>query len=496
MLNCFSVMVLISMACGYAACMLERKNMHLGTLPRGAYWAIMSFLQVSENEPVRKKGRLLMILMLCGNIRKHLSSSVCFAARLRVLTSAQPHSASVGMQVLGAIMGAKLTTTALTIVKIDKLSDVTGMLCVEENYDVLQRYVQRQPDRPSSIIYDSREECVRKLLAKEVVAVMTDVTTLQWIASYAQISGASVSPVLQVRAPLCMSIAARLCTLTSARHAQANPLAFIYSNYSGGLQRYLDPAVSAATLTDMDWMPFTEALKGTYFGLQEPGESTEENPIHLPSAIAALILLVLPLPMALLNGDLGPGIFKDAESGWKYRVRKMISQPTAKEDAVFMSDKEGALQGHDTSFFRFAVTKLEDILGEMTMLRGSSAAFELLSLNAPADAPSNKGASKASASGDVAAVLATMLGPVLQELREVKQQLDTVQHQNAELAEMLVAQGTQGGHGTGCFGGGAKPAVPPTPIARRSSGAEPALADSRDGKLLDSVAVDVSARSN
>ncbi len=151
------------------------------------------------------------------------------------------------MQVIGAIMGAKLTTTALTIVKIDKLSDVLGVLCVESSYDVLERYVERQPDRPSSIIYDSREECVRKLLTKEVVAVMTDVTTLQWMASYMQISGASVSPVLQ-----------------------ANPLAFVYSNYSKGLQRYLDPAVSAATLTDMDWMPFTEALKGRYFGCASP----------------------------------------------------------------------------------------------------------------------------------------------------------------------------------------------------------------------------------
>jgi hypothetical protein len=64
MLNCFSVMVLISMACGYLACLLERKNMHLGTVSRGAYWSIMNFLQSSENEPVSKKGRTLMIIMV------------------------------------------------------------------------------------------------------------------------------------------------------------------------------------------------------------------------------------------------------------------------------------------------------------------------------------------------------------------------------------------------------------------------------------------------
>ena len=177
----------------------------------------MNFLQNSENEPVRKKGRTLMIIMMFANI--------------------------LGMQVIGAIMGAKLTTTALTLVKIMKLADVKGVLCVEDGYDVLHRYVQRQPDRPNNIVYAPPEECVQRLLAGEVSAVITAVTTLTWMAAYAQLPGVFVSPVLQ-----------------------ANPFAFVYSNYSIGLQRYLDPAVSAATLTDMDWMPFTEALKGSYFG--------------------------------------------------------------------------------------------------------------------------------------------------------------------------------------------------------------------------------------
>jgi hypothetical protein len=57
--------------------------------------------------------------------------------------------------------------------------------------------VKRQPDRPNNIIYAPPEECVQMLLTKEVSAVMTDVTTLTWMASYAQIPGAYVSPVLQ-----------------------------------------------------------------------------------------------------------------------------------------------------------------------------------------------------------------------------------------------------------------------------------------------------------
>jgi hypothetical protein len=47
MLNATSVMVIISMACGYLVFLLERKNAHLGTAPRGVYWSIMTFLTVS-----------------------------------------------------------------------------------------------------------------------------------------------------------------------------------------------------------------------------------------------------------------------------------------------------------------------------------------------------------------------------------------------------------------------------------------------------------------
>jgi len=221
----------------------------------------------------------------------------------------------------------------------------------------------------------------------------------------------------------------------------------------------------------------------------------------MPSAIAAVILLVFPLLVALLNGDLGPGIFKNAETGWKYRFRKAISQPSVKEDAMFMSDKEGALRGHDLSFFRFTVTQLEEMRGEVAMIRGGAAA-ELMSLTgASLDTAPPKAASKGGASGDVAAVLATMLGPVLQELRDVKRL-------NAELADMqqmlALMQHTldalhkqqhpqEGGGGAGCFGCGAKPAV-------SQGGAEPpAWASSRKEKLLDhqdTVAVDVSAHAS
>jgi len=68
MLNAFSVIVLITMTCGYLIHLLERKNLHLGTLSRGAYWSIMAILQNCDNQPARKKARILMVLMMFANI--------------------------------------------------------------------------------------------------------------------------------------------------------------------------------------------------------------------------------------------------------------------------------------------------------------------------------------------------------------------------------------------------------------------------------------------
>jgi len=305
---------------------------------------------------------------------------------------------------------------------------------MEDGYDVLHGFVLRQPNRPSQIETASAGDCVQRLINKEVAAVITDVTALTWMASYLQLPGSYVSPVLQV-----------------------NPFSFIYSNYSRGLEEYINPAVSAATLTDPNWLPFTEEIKSKYFGMQAPQTSTAVNAINMPSAIAAVVLLILPLVVGLMNGDLGPGIFNDARSGWRYSFRRLISQPTAKEAALFISDRENALQGNDKSFFRFAITQFEELRGEMATIKETYASAELLGQGGEekrttlmSKAPAM--GSMAARDGDTAALLASMLAPVLLELREVKRQ-------NAHLAEMLE---TLHKHNTSSAGGGsaAAPAVP------------------------------------
>ena len=68
MLNCATVMIVIMCASGYIVHFLEHQNMHLGTLSRGTYWGVMTFLQASENEPRRKKARVIMIIAMLANI--------------------------------------------------------------------------------------------------------------------------------------------------------------------------------------------------------------------------------------------------------------------------------------------------------------------------------------------------------------------------------------------------------------------------------------------
>ena len=81
---------------------------------------------------------------------------------------------------------------------IQQLSDVTGPLCVESNYQVLMEYVLRQTSKPSIIITDTLDGCMSQLQASNVTAVITDSTVLNWYATYYAVEGAYISPVLQV----------------------------------------------------------------------------------------------------------------------------------------------------------------------------------------------------------------------------------------------------------------------------------------------------------
>ncbi len=308
----------------------------------------------------------------------------------------------LGMNVIGSIMGAKLTTTALTVVKVNALADVQGTLCVEDSYDVLNAFLDQQPDKPGMVVYMTTADCVAALLAGNVAAVITDQTALSWYARNAGAGNTFVSPVLQ-----------------------ANPFAMVFANHSAPLRAYVDPAVTAATLTAPEWLPFTQALIIKYFGKQATYSDMGDNPIHYPSLIAGAVLLFSPIIIALANGDLaGPGLFSDAKSGWRFQLRKAISRPNAAEEEEFMSDKDGALQGHDLSFYRYTVTTLEEVQQELTILKGWHAASvkagvpTALLKGAPAGGAEAQPAAAAAASPEVMQLLQALMA----EVRDIKRQ--------------------------------------------------------------------------
>ena len=279
-LNLFSILLIMSMSAGFLVHLLERKNMHLGTVSRGAYWSIMTLLTFSENEPVRKRARVVFICYALGLI--------------------------AWMNVLGSVMGAKITTTTLSMLTANTLSGVQGALCVEAYYTPLNDFLSGQSGVPNDVRYEDIGTCVDLLMAGEVGAIVTDSTGLAWRAKHLGLQGVYLSPVLT-----------------------ANPSAWAYSSTSAKsmlLRSYVEPAIIAATVTDADWTPKLAQIQRKYFGLQDPNVDLGQNPISYGALIAGLTMFCFALVCSVLNGDVGPGIFRNATTGWRAaRVGQALS---------------------------------------------------------------------------------------------------------------------------------------------------------------------------
>ena len=365
--NAATAILIIVCSAGFLVSLLERGNMHLGTPSRGVYWSALTFLMVNEEEPRNKSGRIVMILYLLANI--------------------------VGLTVLTSIVSAKLTTS-LSVTYIMGLSDVSGTLCIESNYQVLLDFVNRSPGKPVSITFGTVDECVSRLVAGDVQAVITDRAVLQWYSSYYGVVNSFVGPVLQT-----------------------NPFAFVYKSSNPALMSYVNPAIIAATQTDADWIPLYSALTLKYFG----AGSTGAPPVVLTlvnrrTLYLSLIMLAFAVVYALINGDWGPGISRPK---W---LRKAIQQPAPMEA---MSEEEAALGGDDLAFVRL-------MIGQMKQLRSAIGIEE---------APEH-GAAKAAddeAPAPAAAAAAPLLMSVLSELRGMRRELAEVRELRHELKELRTA---------------------------------------------------------
>ena len=148
--NAATVIVVMMNAVGWVFSFIERRNPHLGSVSRGAYYGLMSFLNGAEDKPQSKIGRALTVIWLfCCIISLSVITCAAHAAlallrwwlhscahapphALRRCKQAQPNRARCCAPAPhSSIISAKLTTAGLSVKRIQKLGDVSGTLCIE-----------------------------------------------------------------------------------------------------------------------------------------------------------------------------------------------------------------------------------------------------------------------------------------------------------------------------------------------------------------------------
>jgi len=169
--NAVSVLVLCVLSAGFLIGLVERRNEVLGSPARGLLWSFRTFLAVSEEFPRNKPGKMFMILAMLCNI--------------------------LAMSIVTLIIGARLTTTALSTNLVRSLGDVKGKLCHEQGYQLVLNYISSTPTRPSAIMSaPDVSACIDSLLSGESAAVLADSTILSWFANYYGYSTMYMSPIL------------------------------------------------------------------------------------------------------------------------------------------------------------------------------------------------------------------------------------------------------------------------------------------------------------
>jgi len=352
--NAVLVILLMALSCGFIMFMIERDNPHLGSFSRASYWSLMTFFLLADQTPRTKRGRFLQVVWLATNL--------------------------VSMSVITSIIAAKLTTSSLVVIKIETLADVTSGLCQETGYPVAQSFVQRSPNKPTTIVYAVIDECVALMLNGTVQAVLSDAPILNWFVSNYGLADTYVSGILY-----------------------SNPFSFVYSslnNVSDSLRLYTNPAV-IGTLTDDDFIHKFQNIKGKYISVgasAAPASTTQPiNPLFFKPCIA---LIVISFANAFLNGELGPGL----PERWKVTatLKRWLSAPPDDENEQADADKQEA-----------AKDQLLEIAPHMapsprasTYSNGNGHHH----MNNGGGAPSEKHVE----------LLVTLLAPLLAELREVK----------------------------------------------------------------------------
>jgi hypothetical protein len=198
----------------------------------------------------------------------------------RFITSLWTVASYMAMSLLTAIVTTILTADNISVSSVNALGDVTGTLCVEEAYALLEAFIALDPNAPSALVRDTVPGCMQRLLAGEVQALITDRPLGVWYTAEYGLPG------LDLSGPL-----------------STNPLGFLYAANST-LRALVNPGV-VASLTDPDWVPRAQSLVQYYFAAPPNAQVAEPAVTVSPALIAACAVLTavtLLLHLAHMRG--------------------------------------------------------------------------------------------------------------------------------------------------------------------------------------------------
>lgn len=182
----------------------------------------------------------------------------------------------LSLTAFGGIVSAALTVGQLQLDTIDSLGGLSpNQVCVEASYDLANRYIAATMSLPldqyvqvqGGVVLGSLEDCTAAVLNGTVLAYLSDIPVLNWVAfSYINNGNMYVSPMLR-----------------------SNPLAWVFP--AGSLIRQnLDSAV-INTIVNSTWLTTRQSLDSYWFGTGAVSPSLAPPEVNYPTLIAALVLI-------------------------------------------------------------------------------------------------------------------------------------------------------------------------------------------------------------
>ena len=252
-LNAGTPVIIAIVGLGATLWLIEgRTNKQFSALDNGVYFAFVatSTFGFGDMAPVTMLGRFLVVFWTIFTV--------------------------LSLTAFGGIVSAALTVGQLQIDTIDSLAGLApNQLCVEASYDLANRYIATTMSLPldqyvqvgGGVVLGSVEDCTAAVLNGTVLAYLTDVPVLNWIAfSYLNNGNMYVSPVLR-----------------------ANPLTWVFPSGSP-IRQSMDSAV-IDTIVNASWLTTTQSLEAYWFGTGSVSPSVAPSTVNWPTLIAALVLV-------------------------------------------------------------------------------------------------------------------------------------------------------------------------------------------------------------